>query len=477
MVRKAERDLGKPCRVLMDLGGPKLRTGRLVDGPQVVRIRPQRDILGKVIAPARVLLTPPEGAEQRPHGASASLPACLPVTAGWLARLRVGDRIGFRDARDASRVLVVTAADGANRWAETTKTCYVARETVLTVRSRGAHHKSEGRVGALPPVPQPIVLHRGDTLVLTRSARPGKPAVRGADGRVTSPATISCSLPEVFASVRAGERIWLDDGKIGGVIRHVGKDRIGIEITHARPKGEKLLADKGINLPDSRLDLPALTHKDIADLDLVVRHADIVGMSFVHSAADVHDLQTHLQRRDAGGLGIMLKIETRAGFEMLPELLVAAMGSPSVGVMIARGDLAVECGYERLAEVQEEILWLSTAAHVPVIWATQVLENLAKRGVASRAEITDAAMSNRAECVMLNKGPHIVEAIRALDDILCRMQTHQRKKTPMLRKLRLVDALDPGSTSRRPRNSGPAPAPMAAPSLGASPVTSRRRVS
>ena len=135
----------------------------------------------------------------------------------------------------------------------------------------------------------------------------------------------------------------------------------------------------------------------------------------------------------------MLKIETRKAFEELPSLLLAAMSSPSAGVMIARGDLAIECGYERLAEVQEEILWMAEASHTPVIWATQVLDNLAKTGIPSRAEITDAAMSARAECVMLNKGAYIVDAVRVLDDILTRMQTHQHKKTSMLRDLRVAE--------------------------------------
>ena len=104
--------------------------------------------------------------------------------------------------------------------------------------------------------------------------------------------------------------------------------------------------------------------------------------------------------------------------------------------MIARGDLAVECGYERMAEVQEEILWACEAAHLPVVWATQVLETLARTGLPSRAEITDAAMGERAECVMLNKGPHILDAMRMLDDILRRMQAHQAKKRPLLRALK-----------------------------------------
>jgi len=117
-------------------------------------------------------------------------------------------------------------------------------------------------------------------------------------------------------------------------------------------------------------------------------------------------------------------------------MLLAAMTMPSCGVMIARGDLAVECGFERLAEVQEEILWICEAAHMPVIWATQVLENLARTGRPSRAEITDAAMGVRADCVMLNKGPHIELAMHTLDDILRRMQEHQSKKRPLLRALK-----------------------------------------
>ena len=173
----------------------------------------------------------------------------------------------------------------------------------------------------------------------------------------------------------------------------------------------------------------------------MVKNADIVGYSFVRTEADVLELQSRLANLGAGEkLGIILKIETREGFDQLPRLLLAAMRSRAVGVMIARGDLAVECGYQRLAEVQEEILWICEAAHVPVIWATQVLESLAKNGIPSRSEITDAAMGERAECVMLNKGPYIVTAVRILDDILRRMQAHQEKKRSMLRKLHLADA-------------------------------------
>ncbi len=185
------------------------------------------------------------------------------------------------------------------------------------------------------------------------------------------------------------------------------------------------------------MEIPALTAKDSSDLAFVVQHADLVGLSFVRRPEDVLALYDELARRNARHLGIVLKIETRTAFERLPGLLLAAMRGPRVGVMIARGDLAVECGWERMAEVQEEILWFCEAAHVPVIWATQVLEGLAKKGVPSRAEITDAAMGERAECVMLNKGPHLLQAVRVLDDILRRMEAHQTKKSARLRSLRL----------------------------------------
>jgi pyruvate kinase len=155
-------------------------------------------------------------------------------------------------------------------------------------------------------------------------------------------------------------------------------------------------------------------------------------------------LQDHLARLGERQPAIVLKVETRRGFDHLPDMLLAAMRSSCCGVMIARGDLAVESGFERLAEVQEEMLWICEAAHVPVIWATQVLETLTKNGRPSRAEVTDAAMGDRAECVMLNKGPHVVEAVVTLDDILKRMQTHQAKKQSMLRKLHLAGAYPAG---------------------------------
>jgi pyruvate kinase len=292
----------------------------------------------------------------------------------------------------------------------------------------------------MPPTVQTLRLKKKDILVLTRSLEPGQPAQFDENKQLISPPRIGVTLGEFFDCIREGEPIWFDDGKIGGVIKTVEPDCVTVEITQALASGAKLGAEKGINVPETDLSIPSLTPDDLKALEFIVQHADIVGFSFVRSDSDVRDLQGELAKLGAKDMAIILKIETRQGFANLPRILLAAMRTHAVGVMIARGDLAIECGYQRLAEVQEEILWICEAAHLPVIWATQVLESLAKTGVPSRSEITDAAMGERAECVMLNKGPYIVDAVRTLDDILGRMQLHQEKKRSMLRKLHLASA-------------------------------------
>jgi len=213
-------------------------------------------------------------------------------------------------------------------------------------------------------------------------------------------------------------------------------------VTSAQGKdGGRLGAEKGINFPDTDLEQPCLGPDDVAALEAVAGVVDMVALSFVRSPADVALLREHLVRLGVPDIGVVLKVENRAAFESLPRLLLAALQSRPVGVMVARGDLGVELGFERLSEVQEEILWLCEAAHVPVIWATQVLEGLAKTGSPTRAEVTDAAMSGRAECVMLNKGPHIVQAVEFLSGVLERMDAHQLKKTAMLRRLSVSENL------------------------------------
>ena len=249
---------------------------------------------------------------------------------------------------------------------------------------------------------------------------------------------IRMSLPEILDQLKVGARVFLDDGRIGTRIERIDGNQATLQIETARVKGEKLRLNKGLNFPDTALNLAPLTDKDLRDLDFVAKHADLIGFSFVQRPADIDLMQRELavRRRGRPLQPLVIKIETDLAMKNLPELIVQGAGRQPLAVMIARGDLAVELGFGRIGEAQESILWLCEAAHVPVIWATQVLANLVDEGVPSRAEATDAAMAQRAECVMLNKGPFIVEAVSFLDEVLHRMDRHHSKKTARLEPLR-----------------------------------------
>lgn len=433
-LRRAEREVGRSCRVQADLGGPKLRTGPLAAVGRLLKIRPKRDYLARVLAPARVWLTLAETPEPAPEG----IAVVMPVSRELLEAAQPGDELSLIDGRERERGLRVVSRQGQSCLAETEQIIYAVDQAPLTLL-RDRTKIADGRIGPLPEITPPITLFPNDILLLTRAETPGENATRDDAGAVVGPAHVHCTLDAAFRSVRPGESVWLDDGKIGGMVKANDGEVITIRITHTGPNGGRLRAEKGINFPDTRFEMSALTDKDIADLTQVVGHVDMVALSFLRGPDDILLLEDHLHRLGAGHLGIVLKIENRQAFENLPRILLASLRSPPVGVMVARGDLAVEVGFERLSEVQEEILWLCEAAHVPVIWATQILEGMAKKGSPSRAEVSDAVMSSRAECAMLNKGPYIVETVRFLSGILSRMDTHLDKRKAMLRRLAIAE--------------------------------------
>ncbi|HSL74619.1 MAG TPA: pyruvate kinase [Ilumatobacteraceae bacterium] len=443
MVDQVRRDRSAAPLVAMDLGGPKLRTGPLPSGPAVLKLRPQRSPLGEVMAPALVRLvgaltetpaeTPTETPAETPE--ATDIPVVGVDDAAWVGRRVPGELIEVVDARGARRKWTVMDADGVGCVVSSAKTTYLTNGTALWCRNDPA--ETAVAITGIGPTEQQRRVHGGNRIVLTRTPDAAIDTGIEIDDDLDDDiaVVVGCTLPGLFDAARPGQAIWFDDGKIGGVIEAVTPQRLDARITDVRPGGANLKSAKGINVPDTALAIDALTDQDIEDLDTVAALADIVNLSFVREPTDVRRLQHELARRNASHVGIVLKIENVRAFENLPQLLLTALASERVGVMIARGDLAVEVGFERLAEVQEEIMWLCEAAHVPVIWATQVLESLAKTGRPSRAEVTDAAMSVRAECVMLNKGPYILDAMAALDSILSRMGGHQRKKRSMLRRL------------------------------------------
>jgi pyruvate kinase len=410
-IHESNDKLVKNCKIMMDLGGPKLRTGSMQAGPKIIHIKPERNAMGKVANPAKIWIAPPDFPP--PDDTTAH----IPVSEEWFKYIKRGDSIHLTDTRDKKIKFIIDGKKGNGRWGFCFSSAYVLSGTELKLFKPDNAEKLADQVGELLPLEQYISLKMNDYLILHKDPVPGEPAQYDENGKLLKHAHISCTLPEIFKDVKKGEPIFFDDGKIEGSIEDVTGDELLIKILYAKDTGSKLKPDKGINLPDSDLKVSGLTEKDKKDLKFVAIHADAVNFSFVNDENDVQQLMDELSKYETT-IGIILKIETQKGFKNLPRILLKAMQTFPIGVMIARGDLAIETGWKNFASIQEEIMRICEAAHIPDVWATQVLENLAKKGVPSRAEITDAAMSQRAECVMLNKGVYIEKAVKMLDKIL-----------------------------------------------------------
>lgn len=435
-ITRAKETLKKNCKIMMDLAGPKLRTGVMQPGPPVIHIRPQRDQVGRVTKPAKVWIAPPD--IPPPDN---SVDAIIPVSEMLINKIKRGSMIRFIDSRGKKCKIEIEKKQGLGKWGVCSDSAFVTTGTELIVSNIKESGIEKNYVGELLPVDQFITLQIGDQLILHRDPIPGEPAQFNEAGELISEAHISCTLPEVFDDVKPKEPVFFNDGKIEAIIDKVFDKELHLKITYAKITGGKLKADKGINFPESDIKISGLTAKDKLDLAFVAKHADTVNLSFVNSANDVN-IYFEESKKYESRPGLILKIETQKGFRNLPDIILHAMQTYPVGVMIARGDLAIETGWKNFASIQEEIMRISEAAHLPVVWATQVLDNLAKKGVPTRSEITDAALAQRAECVMLNKGPYIEKTVRTLDKILRRMQRFQKKKQSILPKLEGANKLE-----------------------------------
>ncbi|CAL9779808.1 unnamed protein product [Musa acuminata subsp. burmannicoides] len=424
IARQSSASLGKSCRVLMDLAGPKLRTASLLVNKIAAVVSPESDDSGDMLSPARIWLC----CDGRSPPSNESCHAILRIGQELFGELRVGDTVSFVDPTGGRRpVMVVEKYCRSGYVAECSEAAHISLGGTLHVDKEDK--KVSGQILKILIVERYITVETGDVLTLTRSCCVAENDLH--DDRHDS-TMITCSSDHIFNSVKPGEPIAFDDGKIWGMIQAKNSNAIVVMIVQANAMGSKLGTKKSINLPksDTKL-LRGLTSKDLADLHFVAANADIVGISFIRDANDMASVQRELEKRKVPALGLMLKIETREAVDNLPQLLLQAMQSSNpIGVMIARGDLMVECGWDQLGEIQKEIMAVCSAAHIPVTWATEVLDILIKSGFPSRAEITDVANAMKASCIMLNKGKHVVDAVAALDSMLCKHTDRRRKKMP-----------------------------------------------
>jgi pyruvate kinase len=438
-IRRAEeqlvqhgRGIGHKCLILMDLGGPKIRTG-----PMELKVRPLKITVPKDIhvRPVRFLegLLDSEASQTEVSKSSSFVIAISKIHYGRLGSLKVGQKLTFKDAWDERprTITVLERISPTKVRIGLEHSTYLKEGIKLECQPNSVDNDSRClfTVGPIKAHPIDIKVRAGDTLRLYRNARLGHSGSRS-EGK---PAGISCTHPDVIDHVMIGHRVFIDDGKIEAIVRSSSEEYLELEIVSPKDAKAEIKSNKGINFPDSSIRMPALTPEDTRNLDFVVKYADMVGLSFVHRPEDIYDLHRELSKLNHAHLGIVAKIETADSIHNLAKILIAGLALPKFAILIARGDLAVEVGFENLAFVQEDILCLCEAAHIPVILATQILESLAESGLRSRPEIIDAIMGQRAECVMLNNGTHILEAVKTLAGLLSAEERHQIKKRQLFR--------------------------------------------
>lgn len=231
--------------------------------------------------------------------------------------------------------------------------------------------------------------------------------------------SMGITLPKALTNVKNGDRVYIDDGKISAVVINTEADYIEAKIINVHKNPVKLKTGKGLNFPDSLtyLNVPAITAQDLECLPVICELADIIGLSFAHQPRDIRRLKEHIEWLTSKNIGIVAKIETKEAFHHLGKILMEGLNLDSFGIMIARGDLAVEMGFAQLPSLQNSIMLLCEAAHIPVIWATGVLERMTKKGVPARTEMTDVFHGLNADCIMLNKGPYITDAVHLIGQV------------------------------------------------------------
>lgn len=230
----------------------------------------------------------------------------------------------------------------------------------------------------------------------------------------------------VFAMVREGEPISIDDGRI----KLITSDRDADTIRATVKIGGTLLSHKGVNLPQTSLPLPSVTDKDLADLRFGIKQGvDWVAVSFVRSARDLESVRRAIEAARSQ-TRIIAKIEKREAVEEFDRILDTADA-----IMIARGDLGVEMPLERVPLIQKDIIRRCNSAGKPVITATQMLESMISAPDPTRAEAADVANSilDGTDAVMLSGetavGKYPVDAVRVMSDIAVEMEQARQQQT------------------------------------------------
>lgn len=438
MVTKLNRTDRKenPIKIYVDLAGPKIRTGK------IVRVAEAFDACGKVhdylwIKPPSAYYLTHDGCTTKERVQERCV--TIVVNFDFFDKARYADGIEIEDDEHKPRYFSVLEANEERIVLECGKKVHISPDTRLTIQS-----KKRKRLTTHPEqfskIPQTIRVFQGDVVLITDGT---------VQGSITENKPYKAKIPceggkQIFQFIRSGDTIFIDDGKIELSVIQKSDEGLLCKVIRTKPTGTIVKEEKGINFPDTDIELPAITEEDKKNFDNIVNFADIIGISFAQSPNDVTTLQAMLDEKGKKETAIVAKIETKSGVHRLPMILYPLFKWNNGAVMLARGDLAIEVGFENLGRIQEEILDLCEAAHTPVIYATQILENLMKKNLPSRAEIIDASISQRTDCVMLNKGPFATRAVECLEKIVSSMQPLYQRSCPQLNRIHEWDGFRDG---------------------------------
>lgn len=449
-LNQREQDLGKRCVMVMDLAGPKIRIGNMKLEYRPLKITVPKDINGNPLRVIEGFLDCEADYTEKIRLPGDNSSFIISVSANGknqIGALNIGEKISFIDFRGRSRSMrVLERITESKVRVGIDKTIYLQEGIVLYHKfildapvsplndkyaisntENGVNEKSNLVIGTIKPRPMEIKVNTSYKLLLYKGN------IEGYLDNDNKTAVIGCTMPEILEKVKIGDRVLIDDGKIGSIVSSINKDYLELKITYPYNMPGIIKSNKGLNFPDSDLNLSAITHEDLENLKIITKYADAVAMSFVNSHNDISLLGKELLPLGCSDFGIIAKIETRNAVYNLSRIIIEGLTNSKFGILIARGDLAAEIGYENLSLIQEDILCICEAAHVPVILATQFLENLSKNGLPTRAEIIDASKGQRADCVMLNKGKYIIDAVKILSLLLKTEERNYIKKRQIFR--------------------------------------------
>jgi pyruvate kinase len=417
IIKNLNIEKGLDTKIYFDLAGPKIRTTSLKKFSPPIKIGKKNET---------TLLHLISGVQQASEESNNQSIAQIVVSEKFLLSCNEGNIIKFIDSRNNKRELEILNTNENLVVCQIKNKAYLDSNVVLKLKSK----KIKSTIYNIREIPIEPRFFNGEKLLIKANLEEGY-LVNPIENKPYK-AVIGCSSKDVFQYLKLEDRVFIDDGKLECKIIEQSNSEILCEVIRSKDKGVVIKEEKGINFPDSDIQLQAVTEEDLINLKSVLEYVDIIGISFCQTKKDIEKLERFLYDNQKNHKGIVAKIETQKSVVNLPEILKALIQHNHSGIMIARGDLAIEVGFENLSVLQEEILNLCEAAHIPVIYATQVLENKMKTNLPSRAEITDAAFAQRADCIMLNKGVYAIDTIKILKIILRQMHKLFKKNRQLL---------------------------------------------